>query len=567
MLKEKTLWFNFEVMWIAGSKHAGPDYMSRTREARLDCLMGFATATPNPEAVSISETNIIDSIVGSLSSCLSADDIRAITFEEIKAEVARDQEMLDLIKAIENKDVTDKFPDVVANYNRHRDNLLVVDGVPMLGRRVIIPSSCRKRVLESLHSAHQGSAKMLERAKHSVYWPGIVDDLEQTRKSCTICDRNAPSQAPMPPLPLESPEFPFQMIAMDYFDVKGKSWLAIADRFSGWLSLFYYPREASSQELINTLKNYFCTYGIAEQVATDDGPQFRSNQLKQFLTSWGVSQHRVSSSYHPHSNLRAETAVKSGKRLLLDNTKTDGSPQWDRIIRAMMQHRNTPDAEYGLSPSQLIFGRQIRDFLPIKPGQFSRAEVWIDCRELREVALRNRFIKGAERWSTHTRDLRPLKPGMKVILQNQHGAGKIAKKWDRTGLIIDDLGYNKYRIRVDGSGRVTDRNRQFLCQFTPSTPVQPGPRPGNDFYSEPYANTSPQVPLEPQPVVNNPEPVVQPTPQTPERPAPQPVVQQTPETPGSTSFATPPTTPISNIPPRRSTRVSRQPDRWGYDKF
>ena len=303
MLKEKTLWFNFEVMWIAGSKHAGPDYMSRTKEARLDCLMGFATATPNPEAVSISETNIIDSIVGSLSSCLSADDIRATTFEEIKAEVARDQEMLDLIKAIENKDVTDKFPDIVANYNRHCNNLLVVDGVPMLGRRVIIPSSCRKRVLESLHSAHQGSAKMLEMAKHSVYWPGIVDDLEQTRKSCTICDRNAPSQAPMPPLPLESPEFPFQMIAMDYFDVKGKSWLAIADRFSGWLSLFYYPREASSQELINTLKNYFCTYGIAEQVATDDGPQFRSNQLKQFLTSWGVSQHRVSSSYRPHSNL------------------------------------------------------------------------------------------------------------------------------------------------------------------------------------------------------------------------------------------------------------------------
>ena len=92
------------------------------------------------------------------------------------------------------------------------------------------------------------------------------------------------------------------MIAMDYFDVKGKSWLAIADRFSGWLSLFYFPREASSQELINTLKNYFCTYGIAEQVSSDDGPQFRSTQFKQFLNNWGVNQHRVSSSYHPHSH-------------------------------------------------------------------------------------------------------------------------------------------------------------------------------------------------------------------------------------------------------------------------
>ena len=85
-------------------------------------------------------------------------------------------------------------------------------------------------------------------------------------------------------------------------------------------------------------------------------------------------------------------------------------------------------------------------------------------------------MKGAERWATHARDLKPLKPGMKVIIQTQHGAGKISKKWDRTRLIIDDLLYNKYRVKVDGSGSVTDRNRQFLRQFTPSTPVQPGRR-------------------------------------------------------------------------------------------
>ena len=103
MLKEKTLWFNFDVIWIAGSKHCGPDYMSRRpKEARLDCIMGFAKATYNPEAVTINDLHIVDSIVGSLSSCLSTDDVRAITFEEIKSEVARDQEMLDLIKAIEN---------------------------------------------------------------------------------------------------------------------------------------------------------------------------------------------------------------------------------------------------------------------------------------------------------------------------------------------------------------------------------------------------------------------------------------------------------------------------------
>ena len=177
----------------------------------------------------------------------------------------------------------------------------------------------------------------------------------------------------------------------------------------------------------------------------------------------------MSSAYHPHSNLRVETAVKSGKRLLMDNTKSDGSPDWDRVLRALMQHRNTPDSEYNLSPSQLVFGRPIQDFLPIKPGQFEPSNVWVNNRETRELALRSRFIKASERWLANTRDLRPLQPGTRVIIQNQHGAGKISKKWDRTGLILEDMGYNKYRIKVDGSGRVTDRNRQFLRQFTPVT--------------------------------------------------------------------------------------------------
>ena len=76
--------------------------------------------------------------------------------------------------------------------------------------------------------------------------------------------------------------------------------------------------------------------------------------------------------------------MKSGKRLLLDNTRSDGSPDMDKVTRALMQHRNTPDTEYGLSAAQLVFGRPIRDFLPIKPGQFSPSEVWIDTREKRK---------------------------------------------------------------------------------------------------------------------------------------------------------------------------------------
>ena len=79
----------------------------------------------------------------------------------------------------------------------------------------------------------------------------------------------------------------------------------------------------------------------------------------------------MSSAYFPHSNLRAETAVKTAKRLIRDNTASDGTPNWDKVFRAIMNHRNTPDAEWKLSPAQLLFGRPVRDFLPIKLNQYS----------------------------------------------------------------------------------------------------------------------------------------------------------------------------------------------------
>ena len=42
-------------------------------------------------------------------------------------------------------------------------------------------------------------------------------------------------------------------------------------------------------------------------------------------------------------------------------------------------------------------------------------------------------------------------------------------KWDKSGLVVEALNYDQYRIKVDGSGRLTLRNRRFLKVFTPMT--------------------------------------------------------------------------------------------------
>ena len=175
----------------------------------------------------------------------------------------------------------------------------------------------------ALHRAHQGSTGMSLRASSTVWWPGVTADIGRTRDLCRVCVRNAPSQRPMPPTEMVQPDYPFQKVAADYFYYAGHTYLVVVDRYSGWPSVSK-CREESSAELIRLLRLLFCQYGVPEELASDGATVFTSVQTKRFLEIWGV-QHRVSSAYFPHSNLRAETGVKSMKRLIKENVGPGGS--------------------------------------------------------------------------------------------------------------------------------------------------------------------------------------------------------------------------------------------------
>ena len=145
--------------------------------------------------------------------------------------------------------------------------------------------------------------------------------------------------------------------------------LVVADRFTGSVSIHYLQKEVTALQLIDCLKTFFVTFGVPEFLATDHGSQFQALEIEKFLQTWGVK-HRVSLDYNPNSNLRAKIAVKTAKRMLIISTKSDGSPIWNKVYQAALQHRKT--AGLGLSPAQLIFARPIKDFLPVLPGQLSK---------------------------------------------------------------------------------------------------------------------------------------------------------------------------------------------------
>ena len=115
----------------------------------------------------------------------------------------------------------------------------------------------------------------------------------------------------------------------------------------------------------------------------------------------------------------------------------------------------------------------MRDFIPVHPGSYEPRAEWLLTREQRELALAKRHLaKGAE-LTRGTRDHLPLEPGTNVLVQNQVGPSK--KKWDKSGVVLADKGKSQYQVKLDGSGRITLRNRAFLKRMVPFQGRQEGP--------------------------------------------------------------------------------------------
>ena len=457
--------------------------------------------------------------------------VRAITWDIVKEETLSDTTMHKLVTLIKSAFPEDRMdmPPQLLPYWSVRNNLYILDGVVLMNDSVVVPSNLRStvsaseyagcnvriivpeklraEVVTTLHSAHQGVSGMNERAKLGVYWPGITHDIQMARATCTSCNNIAPSQARTPPIEPHIPTTPFEAIACDYFKYVGNYYFVAADRLSGWLELQQIKvgtNEAGAQGLCKAIRRLMVTFGVPVEISSDGGPEFKAAETTDFFTRWGIH-HRKSSAYHPSSNGRAELAVKTAKRLLMDNVGPSGELNNDAMVQALLTYRNTPEPGCKLSPAQILLGRPLRDTLPYISKDvmvFNNTEVlpqWRDAWIAKEEALRTRYAKTLENLDEHSRALLPLRQGDHVMVQNQ--TGRFPKRWDKSGIVVETKNNDQYVVKTAGSGRLTLRNRRFLRKytlaFTPSC-SQPSSAsslvpPANPPVTESYQQKCPSV--------------------------------------------------------------------------
>ena len=257
-----------------------------------------------------------------------------------------------------NFDVNFPLKKGIRQYLPYRDGFYIGDGVILYNYRVVIPPPLRRITCRPSRGVGHKTAR-----RSTVFCPRKNQDIHKIRDSCAYCNRNAPSQVSIPPLPSHPPTTPFEKNFADYFDYAGRYVSIVGGRLSGWSDGFGAPAGSTvtgENELLPLLRSHFATFAMPEEIYSDCDPEFTAFVRQDFMRKWDIK-HRVSSAYFPQSNAPAKVAVKAAKRLFMSNISPNGDLNIDSFLRALLQLHNIPDPDCDLSSAEIVFGHLLWD--------------------------------------------------------------------------------------------------------------------------------------------------------------------------------------------------------------
>ena len=113
-------------------------------------------------------------------------------------------------------------------YWKVRNEPTVHNKLLLKGQRIVDPKRLQRETLLKVHEGHQGMERCRLRAKQSVWWPELSQQLKDFKRDCHTCAKETtPPREPL--IKSELPDFPWQKIATDLFTLDGVNYLLTVD--------------------------------------------------------------------------------------------------------------------------------------------------------------------------------------------------------------------------------------------------------------------------------------------------------------------------------------------------
>ena len=161
----------------------------------------------------------------------------------------------------------------------------------------------------------------------------------------------------------EFPSAPWQHLAADLLGPlpSGDYLFVVVDYYSRFFEMEF-TKSITTDKIASLMSKMFVTHGLPCSLITDNGPQFISHHFKGCLEKNGIK-HRQTTPLWPQANGEIERQNPTIlKRLRI--SKAEGRDRRSQMDDFLMMYRSTPHSTTGVSPAELLFGRDIRTKLP-----------------------------------------------------------------------------------------------------------------------------------------------------------------------------------------------------------
>ena len=322
----------------------------------------------------------------------------------------------------------------IREYWNFRDEISLENGLILKGERVIIPESMRSEFTTKIHEGHQGITRCQQRAKATVFWPGINEDIQRAVESCRQCQTYQASQKKEPTEEVEYPKVPWHTLGTDLFHLENKTYLIVCDYYSKY-PIVQKLTDLSSNSIAQCTSNIISMFGIPSEIITDNGPQFIGKPYQDLMKKLDII-HTTSSPHHARSHGFIERQIRTVKGMIRK------SPHENDM--AMLALRTTPIGINMPSPAELLFQRRIGNNLPVHNGNQNN------------VITKEQTAK-APRENTLAREKTELHLDQLIFHQD------VAKKTWTPGVVVG-VGPEprSYTIRCTITGRYLRRNRELI---------------------------------------------------------------------------------------------------------
>lgn len=322
------------------------------------------------------------------------------------------------------------------------------------GTRIVVPTSLRADAIRLAHVGHQGIVKTKSLLREKVWFPKIDSLVEEEIRACIPCQATGRQKPPQPLQMRELPSENFDTVYIDFLGPlpTGETLLVLIDGRSRYPEVKI-MKKTDASSVITRLNEIFSTFGLPKEVISDNGPPFKSDEMKKFMKVNGI-RHRTITPLWPQAN-EAETFMKPLMKAI--RTAHVNKQNWrHELHRFLLNYRATPHATTQVAPAKMMFYRNIRMKLP-----------QVDCKvkkDLIDESIENCDQRARQRMKEYADQRRSAKQAtMKIgdcVLVKQKKNNKLTTNFDPRPLKIIKI--KGTMITAERPGYSITRNQSFF---------------------------------------------------------------------------------------------------------